>query len=186
MTESNHSKKISDTPYLDSLSEESAVFLKDIQEDNLKRFFEDGDLTALYGLQTIGATPEAVNYIISMGKQLIRQNLQDKAFEYFSALAQLEPMNWQVQYYIGFILHQKKEYALAEIHYLLADALSGEQNGVLKLYLAECLFHQDKQDMGLKRLNQALVLLQKNPRQRDFLKRTEQILLQTNGKNKKE
>lgn len=186
MIESDNPSTISETPFLDSLNEDSAAFLKDIQQDNLKRFFEDGDLTAFHGLQTIGATQEAILHIIHMGKQLIRQNLYDKALEYFSTLSQLEPMNWQVQYYIGFIMHQKKEYALAETHYSLADAFNEEQNGVTKLYLAECLLHQNKEEMGIKRLHEAIALLQKNPRQRDFLKRAEQILLQTNIKNKKE
>jgi len=157
------------------IPEEDREMLMQIHEQTWQRFIETGDFSALYGLQSFGATPQAVQQAIYIGKQMVRQGLLDKAKDFFQGLALIEPLNWRVHQMLGIVYHKFKKYELAWMSYNMAFILNSE-DGITQIYLGECELQLGKKEDGLAHLRTGLARIQNNATLTSFAKHAEKIL----------
>jgi tetratricopeptide (TPR) repeat protein len=138
---------------------------------------ESGELDPIeaLGMRGMGLDAEGVEGAIDIGAQMLRQGMNQQAFQYFMGMVQFEPLNWRVYQLLGLSQHRLKHYPVAAQCYTLALSLS-ENEPLTTLYLGECEWMLGQHESGLARVKQALEALRKDPENKAYCKRAEQIL----------
>jgi len=134
------------------------------------------DYSLLYGLQALGAPPDAVAAAINLGAQFVQQGYLDRAWEFFSGLIKLEPLNWEVLLWLGYIEHLRKHFWGALEFFNLALAYADEEP-LVRFYLGECTLMLDRPDIAVVHLQAGIDFAQGNPKMVPFVKRAEQLIV---------
>lgn len=145
-------------------------------KEGIEKFDKTGDYSWLMGLKAMGVPAEGVESAIALGAQLVKQGMDDKALDYFAGLQQMEPANYQVYQWLGYLYARKRDYVSAYKMFLSGTAFNIE-DPVLRLSLGEAMLMIDNDPTnGIAQIEQGLILAGKNPKFTAHVKRGEQLL----------
>lgn len=142
----------------------------------LAEYKKTGDLTWLVGLKGAGAEPQAVDAAIAIGAQLAKQGFVAKAFDYFVGLQQLEPINYRVYQWLGYLLQLQKNHVMAYNMFLIGSEMN-PKDPVLRLSLGESMLMIDESpNNGARQISIGIELAAGQAQYAAYVKRGEQLL----------
>ncbi len=167
-----------ENPFLEvpGMDEADAEDFARMAHENYEAFKESMDLSKLTGLAAIGAPPDAVDGVIALGAQFVTQGHLDKGWDVFKGLVELEPLNWQVHMWLGYIKMLKKDWWVA-LEFLNLARVYAQDEALPRFYLGEVLLQLDNPPTAIEQLRAAVELAKGSPKLAPQVKRAEQLVV---------